>query len=87
MTLTIGSRVGAFHSAMPSSKRAKRLGLESVGVDISKFAVELCRERGYRAELGALDSLPLPDASVDIVTLKQPACCGTPSGGPLRPRS
>lgn len=48
----------------------RRLGLESIGVDVSRFAVELCRERGYRAELGSLEALPLPDASVDILTLK-----------------
>lgn len=49
---------------------AKRLGLEPIGVDVSNFAVNLCRERGYRAELGSLSRVPLPDASVDIVTLK-----------------
>ena len=49
---------------------AKQQGLEPIGVDVSKFAVDLCRERGYRAELGPLSALPLPDASVDIVTLK-----------------
>lgn len=49
---------------------AKRLGLEPIGVDLSRFAVDLCRERGYRAELGSLEHLPLPDASVDIITLK-----------------
>ncbi|MBL8921452.1 MAG: methyltransferase domain-containing protein [Myxococcaceae bacterium] len=49
---------------------ARRLGLEPVGVDISTFAVELCREKGFRAELGSLSKLPLEDASVDIATLK-----------------
>lgn len=49
---------------------AKRLGLEPIGVDISTFAVELCREKGFRAELGSLSKLPLPDESVDIITLK-----------------
>lgn len=49
---------------------ARRLELEPIGVDISKFAVELCREKGFRAELGSLSKVPLDDASVDIVTLK-----------------
>lgn len=49
---------------------AKRLGLSPVGVDVSRFAVDLCRERGYRAELGPLEALPLPDGSMDIVTAK-----------------
>ena len=49
---------------------AKRLGLEPVGVDISKFAVELCREKGFRAELGSLSDVPLSNDAVDIVTLK-----------------
>lgn len=29
----------------------------------------LCRERGCRAELGSLERLPLPDRSVDVITL------------------
>ncbi len=49
---------------------AKRLGMREIGVDFSHFTVKLCRERGYHAEQGSLESLPLADASVDIVTLK-----------------
>ncbi|MBL8937229.1 MAG: class I SAM-dependent methyltransferase [Archangium sp.] len=48
----------------------RRLGLEPIGVDISQFAVGLCREKGFRAELGSLSKIPLADESVDIVTLK-----------------
>jgi ubiquinone/menaquinone biosynthesis C-methylase UbiE len=48
----------------------KRLGLSPTGVDISQFAVSLCRERGYPAELGTLSKLPLPSGSTDVVTLK-----------------
>ena len=48
----------------------KSLGLEATGLDCSRFAVQLCRERGYRAELGDLTRIPLPDQSFDIVTLK-----------------
>lgn len=49
---------------------AKRLGLSPIGVDFSEYTVALCRERGYRAEQGSLEALPLADASLDIVTLK-----------------
>ncbi|MEW5743060.1 MAG: class I SAM-dependent methyltransferase [Myxococcota bacterium] len=49
---------------------ARRLGLQPTGVDISSFAVSLCRERGYEAEEGPLEKLPFPDASFDIVTCK-----------------
>ena len=48
----------------------RSLGLQAVGVDYSTFAVQHCRERGYRAEVGELTQLPLPDGSFDIVTLK-----------------
>jgi SAM-dependent methyltransferase len=41
-----------------------------MGLDASKFAVGLCRERGYRAEVGSLTEMPFMDASFDIVTLK-----------------
>ena len=49
---------------------AKRLGLDPIGVDYSAFTVGLCRERGYCAEQGSLEALPLADQSLDIVTLK-----------------
>ncbi|MCC6337152.1 MAG: class I SAM-dependent methyltransferase [Myxococcales bacterium] len=49
---------------------ARRLGLEPVGVDLSRFAVSLCRERGFAAEEGRLEKLPFPDASFDVVTCK-----------------
>ncbi|HZA51486.1 MAG TPA: class I SAM-dependent methyltransferase [Myxococcaceae bacterium] len=49
---------------------AQSLGLAATGLDSSKFAVNLCRERGYRAELGPLMQMPFADESFDIVTLK-----------------
>lgn len=49
---------------------AESLGLKGTGADISKFAVNLCRERGFQAEVGSLSALPFPDESFDIVTLK-----------------
>jgi SAM-dependent methyltransferase len=49
---------------------ARTLGLREMGVDISEFAVNLCRERGYQAELGSLINLPFPDGSFDIVSCK-----------------
>lgn len=48
----------------------KSLGLEEMGLDYSQFAVALCRERGYRAEVGSLERMPFPDNSFDVVTLK-----------------
>ena len=48
----------------------KTLGLEPTGLDLSKFAVGLCRERGYRAEIGSLSAMPFPDGSFDVITLK-----------------
>lgn len=49
---------------------ARRLGLEPAGLDLSNFAVTLCRERGYRAEQGSLTDMPFADSSFDIITLK-----------------
>lgn len=49
---------------------ARRLGLEAAGVDISSFAVEFCRGRGHRAEVGELERLPFADGAFDIVTAK-----------------
>ena len=49
---------------------ARSLGLGAAGLDSSTFAVSICRQRGYRAELGSLMQMPLADGSFDIVTLK-----------------
>jgi ubiquinone/menaquinone biosynthesis C-methylase UbiE len=49
---------------------AKSLGLSEMGLDLSEFAVQLCRERGFQAERGSLSKMPFPDASFDIVTAK-----------------
>lgn len=49
---------------------ARRLQLEATGLDLSRFAVDLCRERGYRAVTGSLTQMPLPDQGFDVVTLK-----------------
>jgi SAM-dependent methyltransferase len=46
------------------------LGLSEMGLDLSEFAVQLCRERGFQAERGSLAKMPFPDASFDIVTAK-----------------
>lgn len=46
------------------------LGLEPTGLDLSNFTVNLCREKGYRAEQGSQTQMPFPDASFDIVTTK-----------------
>lgn len=62
--LDVGSSAGYVLEA------ARRLDVEPTGVDISEFAVNLCREKGFQAEVGALERLPFDDASFDIVTLK-----------------
>jgi len=49
---------------------AARLGLSCAGTDASRYAVDLCRGQGYRAEVGTLEALPFPDAAFDIVTAK-----------------
>ncbi len=48
----------------------RREGLAPTGLDLSAFAVGLCRERGYEAVQGSLSQLPLPDAAFDVVTCK-----------------
>jgi SAM-dependent methyltransferase len=49
---------------------AKSLGLEEMGLDYARFPVELCRERGFKAEQGTLMKMPFADGSFDIVTAK-----------------
>jgi ubiquinone/menaquinone biosynthesis C-methylase UbiE len=49
---------------------AQKAGLEATGLDMASFAVELCRSKGLRAELGSLTQMPFADASFDIVTAK-----------------
>ncbi|MFN0062842.1 MAG: class I SAM-dependent methyltransferase [Myxococcaceae bacterium] len=49
---------------------AKRLGLRECGLDSSRFATDLCAQRGYNVALGSLTKMPFADASFDIVTLK-----------------
>jgi SAM-dependent methyltransferase len=62
--LDIGCSVGYTLEA------ARRLGLDATGVDVSAFAVEACRARGFRAEIGALERLPFPDASFALIVMK-----------------
>ncbi len=48
----------------------RRLGLKSVGLDISEHAVTRCRELGFEAEVGTLERLPFSDARFDVVVMK-----------------
>lgn len=48
----------------------RRLGLSSAGADVSAYAVERCRERGLRAQVGTLDALPFSDGEFDLVILR-----------------
>jgi len=49
---------------------ARGLGLDATGVDVSEHAVARCRERGFKAELGAMDRIPFPDATFQVVVMK-----------------
>jgi SAM-dependent methyltransferase len=49
---------------------ANRLGLDGAGTDISSYAVDVCRQRGYRAEVGTLEKLPFGDGEFDLVVMK-----------------
>lgn len=49
---------------------ASRLGMTASGVDVSRYAVQVCRERGYDAHVGTLETLPFEDGRFQIVHLK-----------------
>lgn len=49
---------------------ARSLGLREAGLDVSAYTVELCRQRGLRAEQGTLTALPFADGEFDVVTAK-----------------
>jgi Methylase involved in ubiquinone/menaquinone biosynthesis len=48
----------------------RRLGLDSAGMDVSRYAVSHCCERGYRAEVGTMEHMPWKDAEFDIVVMR-----------------
>jgi SAM-dependent methyltransferase len=62
--LDVGCSVGYVLAA------AKELGLAATGLDVSQFAVDACRQRGFDAVVGSLTALPFPDAAFDVVMLK-----------------
>jgi SAM-dependent methyltransferase len=50
---------------------ARRAGIpQATGLDLSKFAVDMCRQRGFAAEVGSLLDMPFENGAFDIVTLK-----------------
>jgi SAM-dependent methyltransferase len=49
---------------------ARELGLAATGADVSKHAIETCRELGFRAERGLLGALPFADGEFAVVTMK-----------------
>lgn len=49
---------------------ARTLGLRATGLDCSRFAVNVCRERGLAAEVGSANQMPFPGNSFDFVTMK-----------------
>jgi ubiquinone/menaquinone biosynthesis C-methylase UbiE len=48
----------------------KRLGLDSAGMDVSQYAVAICKERGLRAEVGTMEQMPWKDGEFDIVVMR-----------------
>jgi 2-polyprenyl-3-methyl-5-hydroxy-6-metoxy-1,4-benzoquinol methylase len=62
--LDIGCSVGY------TLRAARELGLEPTGSDLSQYAVQTCREQGFRAEVGELSRLPFADGEFGIVTMK-----------------
>lgn len=62
--LDIGSSLGYTLQA------ARHLGLDATGLDVSDFALQQCRELGFRAEKGDMSRLPFPDCSFRLVIMK-----------------
>jgi SAM-dependent methyltransferase len=48
----------------------QRLGLAAAGMDVSRYAIEQCKTRGYRAEVGTLERMPWSDGEFDLVLMK-----------------
>lgn len=49
---------------------ARSLGLAGAGVDVSAYAVQVCRDRGYEARVGTVDALPYDAGAFEVVVLK-----------------
>jgi SAM-dependent methyltransferase len=62
--LDIGCSVGY------TLRAARGLGLAPTGSDLSQYAIQACREQGFRAERGELASLPFADGEFALVTMK-----------------
>ncbi len=46
---------------------AQAKGWKAIGLDVSRFAVDLCRSRGLDVRLGTLEKIELPVESFDVV--------------------
>lgn len=51
-------------------RAAKELGIESVGLDISDYAVEMCRKQGFAAKRGSIHLMPFADETFQMVLIK-----------------
>ncbi len=49
---------------------ARRLGMTGCGVDVSRYAVKVCQERGYEAHVGTLEQLPVASGRFTLAHLK-----------------
>ena len=61
--LDIGCGLGSMVEA-----GAKRLGLNSIGVDVLKYSAQFCRDQGLQAQVGSLTDTGFEDESFDLVT-------------------
>jgi SAM-dependent methyltransferase len=48
----------------------RRMGLDSYGVDVSRYAVDTCVKRGLQVRQGTLEGLPFDSGMFDLVTLQ-----------------
>ncbi len=62
--LDIGCSVGY------TLRAARELGLAPTGSDLSQYAIQACRDQGFRAERGELGQLPFAEGEFGLVTMK-----------------
>ena len=62
--LDIGCSVGY------TLRAARELGLAPTGSDLSQYAIQACRDQGFRAERGELSQLPFAAGEFGLVTMK-----------------
>ncbi|MBI3783479.1 MAG: class I SAM-dependent methyltransferase [Deltaproteobacteria bacterium] len=61
--LDVGCATGIFLEAATQS------GWQTLGIDISSYALERARAKGFHVERGSLPGLALPEGSFDVITM------------------